>query len=71
VIISGANLVLSSEDVHNAESLISSARVVVCQLEIRPDVTLDALKLAREHKGNCTALLLHFISAGVETVVNF
>lgn len=49
VIVSGANLKLTETDVQRSEGLISSARVVVCQLEIKPDVTITALKLAKKH----------------------
>lgn len=52
VIVSGANLKLTETDVQRSEGLISSARVVVCQLEIKPDVTITALKLAKKHNGN-------------------
>ena len=55
VIISGANLELSEDDVSEAEMLIGSAKVVVCQLEIRPNVTLAALRLARKHGGSLSS----------------
>ena len=47
---------LSCDDVYRAESLISSASVVVCQLEVTPDTTLTALKLARKHGGKSIGL---------------
>ncbi|KAJ8308715.1 hypothetical protein KUTeg_013589 [Tegillarca granosa] len=49
IVILGANLLLSVEDINAAESLISSSKVVVCQLEIKPETTLAALKLAKKH----------------------
>lgn len=51
VIVSGANMNLSCDDVYRAESLLANARVVVCQLEVTPNTTLTALKLARKHGG--------------------
>ena len=42
---------LSEEDVLMAESLISQAKVLLCQLEVTPSVTLAALKLAKKHGG--------------------
>ncbi|XP_078068386.1 ribokinase isoform X6 [Mustelus asterias] len=56
VIVAGANLLLNSEDLEQASKVIGCAKVVVCQLEIRPAVTLTALKIA--HK------------AGVKTIFN-
>lgn len=63
VIVSGANFKLTESDVQRSEGLISSARVVVCQLEIKPDVTVTALKLAKKHNGNFYILVV--ISAKV------
>jgi sugar/nucleoside kinase (ribokinase family) len=51
VIVAGANAMLTEQDVLDAECLIKNSTVVVCQLEIRPSVTLAALKLARKHGG--------------------
>ena len=49
VIVSGANLQLSSAEIEKARHLISRARVLVLQNEV-PDVTnLTAARLAREH----------------------
>ena len=47
VIVSGANELLSEDDVTKAEPLISSAAVMVCQLEIDPEITHLALSLAK------------------------
>lgn len=46
VIVAGANLLLSSDDLKRAAHVISKAKVVVCQLEITPAVSLEALKMA-------------------------
>ena len=48
VIVSGANSKLTPSDVQAADDLISSAKVVVCQLEVPPDTSLEALKLAKQ-----------------------
>jgi len=50
VIIGGANLLLSPEDVQAAESLIKGAQVLICQLETTEETTLAALRLARSHQ---------------------
>ena len=55
VIVPGANLLLSEEDLKSAETLISSSKVVVCQLEINPCVSLAALKMAKKHGGKMFA----------------
>nr|XP_058961430.1 ribokinase-like [Pocillopora verrucosa] len=49
VIVSGANDILSEEDVKRAKSVISSASVCVCQLEINPEVTHYTLSLAKKN----------------------
>lgn len=56
VIVSGANDLLSEGDVKNAKSMIASASVCVCQLEINPEVTHFTLSLAKK--------------AGVQTILN-
>ena len=52
VIVPGANLLLSESDLQSAEQLVSSSKVVACQLEITPAVSLAALKMAKKHNGN-------------------
>lgn len=49
VIVSGANDLLNETSVRRAENVIKSAKVMVCQLEISPKVTLEAMTLARKH----------------------
>ena len=51
VIVSGANLHLRPSDVQQAESLIAVATVVVCQLEVSPEISLAALQMAKKHGG--------------------
>ena len=50
---SGANEHLNEEDVTFAKSLISSASVMVCQLEIDPEMTHLALSLAKSADSKC------------------
>ena len=59
VIVSGANDKLSPADVEKAESLISSAAVVICQLEVPPETSLAALVLAKKHGGISVFLFKH------------
>ncbi|KAM4680673.1 ribokinase isoform 2-T3 [Amazona ochrocephala] len=47
VIVPGANLLLNFEDLKMASDVICKAKVVVCQLEITPAVSLEVLKMAR------------------------
>ncbi len=56
IIVAGANDHLGIEDVEAARPAIAAANVVVCQLEIPIDVTLAALRIAREE--------------GVQTILN-
>ncbi|TRY55299.1 hypothetical protein DNTS_013456 [Danionella cerebrum] len=50
VIVAGANLLLGQEDLLRAQSAIVKAKVLVCQLEISPDASLRALKMAKENQ---------------------
>ncbi|XP_013404621.1 ribokinase [Lingula anatina] len=56
VIISGANLYLSENDLQKAEPVIKTAKVVLCQLEISTETALATLKMAKKH--------------GVKTILN-
>ncbi|XP_048370146.1 ribokinase isoform X2 [Sphaerodactylus townsendi] len=46
VIVAGANLLMDAEDLKRAAPVICQAKVMVCQLEVTPAVSLEALKLA-------------------------
>lgn len=48
VIVPGANMTLSPKDVQKASNAIQSADVVVCQLEISVETTLEALRIAKQ-----------------------
>ncbi|OBS74275.1 hypothetical protein A6R68_15182, partial [Neotoma lepida] len=56
VIVAGANLLLNTEDLKKAASVISRAKVLICQLEISPATSLEALTMAH--------------SSGVKTLFN-
>ncbi len=49
IVVPGANHSLSVEDVIKAENKIASSAVVVCQLEIKMDVVLQAAKSAKKY----------------------
>ena len=51
VIVSGANSKLTPKDVNRASELVLAAKVVVCQLEVPKETTLEALKLGRQGGG--------------------
>lgn len=50
-IVSGANEYLEDADIKRARSAIVSSAVVVCQLEIQPQITQLALALAKNANG--------------------
>ncbi|KAM7404004.1 hypothetical protein PAMA_004425 [Pampus argenteus] len=50
VIVAGANMLLSSEELQNVLPAIGRSKVLVCQLEISPETSLQALRMARENK---------------------
>lgn len=49
IIVSGANTLLTEANVTAAETMISKAKVVVCQLELEPHLAIVTMKLARKH----------------------
>lgn len=51
VIVSGANSKLTPANVNRAAELISAAKVVICQLEVPRETTLEALKLGQRCGG--------------------
>ena len=52
IIVPGANNEMTKEDVESAEELIKSCKVLVCQNEIPQDISIAAMKIAIENKGN-------------------
>lgn len=57
VIVAGANLLLNTEDLREAARTISRAKVMICQLEITPETSLEALTMAHSNGGDFTYLL--------------
>jgi ribokinase len=55
VIVPGANLGLSPADVHTARDAILAADLVVCQLEVPVETTLEAFRVAKS--GGCRTVL--------------
>ena len=51
VIVAGANMLLKAEDLQNMQPVLRQAKVLICQLEISPQVSLKALRMAREAGG--------------------
>lgn len=49
VIVAGANLLLNTEDLKKAAKTISRAKVMICQLEITPETSLEALMMAHSN----------------------
>ncbi|XP_013865468.1 ribokinase [Austrofundulus limnaeus] len=50
VIVAGANMLLGSEELQQALPAIRKAKVLVCQLEINPQISFQALQMARDNK---------------------
>jgi len=46
---SGANYALAPEDIRKAESTIASADLLLVQMELRPEATLEAVTIAHRH----------------------
>lgn len=49
IIVAGANLLLNTEDLREAASAISRAKVMICQLEVTPATSLEALRIAHSN----------------------
>ncbi|MCK5674717.1 MAG: ribokinase [Spirochaetales bacterium] len=48
IIVTGANDLLSVDNIQSAKSTISSSKVLVCQMEIPVEISISALKIAKE-----------------------
>lgn len=48
IIVTGANDLLSSKDIQSAKNTIRSSKVLVCQMEIPVEISISALKIAKE-----------------------
>ena len=62
VIVAGANMLLTVQDIHNAATLIASSKVLICQLEIDRSVTFAALALAHKHGGRYALCIMQLVS---------
>lgn len=51
VIVAGANMLLGNDELQKALPAIRHAKVLVCQLEISPQTSLQALHMAQQNKG--------------------
>lgn len=51
MIVAGANMLLNSADLQEALPAITRSKVMVCQLEIDPQISLQALRMAQRNKG--------------------
>ncbi|KAI5125233.1 ribokinase isoform X2 [Manis pentadactyla] len=49
VIVAGANLLLNTQDLREAASAIGRAKVMICQLEVTPTTSLEALTMAHSN----------------------
>ncbi|XP_072627506.1 ribokinase isoform X4 [Canis lupus baileyi] len=49
IIVAGANLLLNTEDLKKAATTINKAKVMICQLEITPEISLEALTMAHSN----------------------
>ncbi|CAD7684937.1 unnamed protein product [Nyctereutes procyonoides] len=49
IIVAGANLLLNTEDLKKAATTINKAKVMICQLEITPETSLEALTMAHSN----------------------
>ena len=68
VIVAGANLLLSEQDVSAAAEMISQAKVVVCQLEVPPTTSLAALTLAKSQGGQFQSSTFHMARNSVTMI---
>ncbi|XP_076155982.1 ribokinase isoform X2 [Alosa pseudoharengus] len=50
VIVAGANMLLGDPELQKAQGALNHAKVMICQLEISPDTSLNALRAARKHQ---------------------
>ncbi|KHJ46097.1 putative ribokinase [Trichuris suis] len=59
IAILGANLHLSVQDIHKAKDLFKNTSVVLCQLEHKTEVVLEALKIAKESGGKISVTIFN------------
>lgn len=56
VIVAGANMMLGGEELQEALPAIRKAKVLLCQLEINPKTSLQALRMALDNKGQSVSM---------------
>jgi len=71
VVVAGANLLLSEQDILNAETLIASSKVLICQLEICSSVTFATLELAHRHGGPFMSLICSLMYKTADYISKF
>ncbi|XP_032981120.1 ribokinase isoform X3 [Rhinolophus ferrumequinum] len=60
VIVAGANLLLNTKDLREATDVIRRAKVMICQLEVTPATSLEALTMAHSSGGpECIGVTKH------------
>jgi len=57
IIVGGANDLLTKEEIRDAKSKFISSRIVMCQLEIPLEISLEALRVAKESNPNVLTIL--------------
>jgi len=55
IIVTGANDYLTKEEIEAARKTIAESQILICQLEIPPEISLEAMRIARE-EGTITIL---------------
>jgi len=49
IVVSGSNNLLTKEDIKSCEETISKLKILICQLEVPLETTLEALKIGKKH----------------------
>ncbi|KAK3537162.1 hypothetical protein QTP70_002649 [Hemibagrus guttatus] len=57
VIVAGANMLLGEEELEQAHSALTKAKVLLCQLEVSSHISLQALQMARQYNGTPPCVL--------------
>jgi len=57
IIVGGANDLLTVQEIRDSKSKFSSSRILMCQLEIPLEITLEALRVAKQSNPNITTIL--------------
>lgn len=49
IVVSGSNMNISKEEIHNAEEIIRNSNVIIAQFETPVETTVEAFKIAKNH----------------------